>query len=81
MLIFIWERDYKSSSKLQFHKLYSIINKIYPKKEDLEAILFILGSAMTGKVTKLQKKLFLIGQGSAGKSTIMINTQKLLNVI
>jgi phage/plasmid-associated DNA primase len=43
--------------------------------EDLEAILFILGSAMTGKVTKLQKLLFLIGQGSAGKSTIMIITQ------
>ena len=70
------KRDYKTSSKLQFDKLYSIINKIYPKKEDLEAILFILGSAMTGKVTKLQKLLFLIGQGSAGKSTIMIITQK-----
>ena len=70
------KRDYKTSSKLQFDKLYSIINKIYPKKEDLEAVLFILGSAMTGKVTTLQKLLFLIGQGSAGKSTIMIITQK-----
>ena len=70
------KRDYKPSSKSQFDQLYSIINKIYPKKEDLEAILFILGSAMTGKVTKLQKLLFLIGQGSAGKSTIMIITQK-----
>ena len=70
------KRDYKPSSQFQFDKLYSIINKIYPKKEDLEAILFILGSAMTGKVTKLQKLLFLIGQGSAGKSTIMIITQK-----
>jgi phage/plasmid-associated DNA primase len=70
------KRDYKASSQFQFDKLYSIINKIYPKKEDLEAILFILGSAMTGKVTKLQKLLFLIGQGSAGKSTIMIITQK-----
>jgi hypothetical protein len=49
------KRDYKSSSKFQFDKLYSIVNKIFPKKEDLEAILFILGSAMTGKVTKLQK--------------------------
>ena len=70
------KRDYKTSSKLQFDKLYSIINKIYPKKEDLEAILFILGSAMTGKVTTLQKLLFLLGPGSAGKSTIMIITQK-----
>ena len=70
------KRDYKPSSQYQFNKLYSIINKIYPKKEDLEAILFILGSAMTGKATKLQKLLFLIGQGSAGKSTIMIITQK-----
>ena len=70
------KRDYKPSSQSQFDKLYSIINKIYPKKEDLEAILFILGSAMTGKATKLQKLLFLLGQGSAGKSTIMIITQK-----
>ena len=34
------KRDYKPSSQSQFNKLYSIINKIYPKKEDLEAILF-----------------------------------------
>ena len=68
--------DYKTSSQLQFDKLYSTINKIYPKKEDLQAVLFILGSAMTGKVTTLQKLLLLIGQGSAGKSTIMIITQK-----
>ena len=31
---------------------------------------------MTGKVTKLQKLLFLIGQGSAGKPTTMIISQK-----
>ena len=49
------KREYKPSSKPQFDKLYNIINKIYPKKEDLEAILFILGSAINGKVTKLQK--------------------------
>jgi len=69
-------RDYKPSTKKEFDKLYSIISKIYPKKEDLEAILFILGSAMTGKATKLQKLLFLIGIGSSGKSTIMTITQK-----
>jgi hypothetical protein len=34
------KRDYKTSSQFQFDKLYSIINKIYPRKEDLEAILF-----------------------------------------
>ncbi len=71
------KRDYKTSSQSQFNKLYSIINKIYPKKEDLEAILFILGSAITGKATNLQKLLFLLGRGSSGKSTIMNLTEVL----
>jgi len=70
------KRNYEPSTENQIDKLYSIIKKIYPKKEDLEAILYILGSAITGRATKLQKLLFLLGMGSSGKSTIMIITQK-----
>eukprot|EP01038_Epipyxis_sp_PR26KG_P017698 gene17698-24652_t len=70
------KRDYHESSKYQHEKLNKIIKKIYPNKEDLEAILYILGSALTGKATTLQKLLFLLGKGSSGKSTIMTITQK-----
>eukprot|EP01038_Epipyxis_sp_PR26KG_P017232 gene17232-23756_t len=70
------KRDYQESSKYQHEKLYKIIKKIYPNKEDLESILLVLGSAITGKATKMQKLLFLLGKGSSGKSTIMKLTQK-----
>jgi phage/plasmid-associated DNA primase len=69
-------RKYKKSSKEQRDKVYEHINKIYPIKEDLEAILYIFGSALTGKATKEQKILFLLGVGSNGKSIIMNITMK-----
>lgn len=69
------DRDYVKSTKALQKELLSHLIKIYPKNEDLQAILFILGSAMTGKATKEQKILFLVGLGSAGKSTIMKITQ------
>jgi hypothetical protein len=70
-------RDYKPSNKEQKEKIYNqVLNKIYPDKNDLNAILFILGSAITGKATKLQKILFLLGLGSSGKSTILQLTEK-----
>ena len=65
------KRDYVKSTKEQRDKLLIKIKKIYPKKEDLNAILYILGSAITGKAIKEQKILFLLGEGSAGKSKIM----------
>ena len=40
--------------------LQSRIRKIYHVKEDLESILYILGSAMTGKATKEQKNIIFI---------------------
>ena len=70
------KRDYIKSSKDQREKIRNILKKIYPKKEDLETILYILGSALTGKATKEQKILFLLGVGSNGKSTIMQITEK-----
>jgi phage/plasmid-associated DNA primase len=64
-------RDYVKSSETQRKNLISKLSKIYLKKEDLETILFILGSSLTGNATKTQKILFLLGIGSSGKSTIL----------
>jgi phage/plasmid-associated DNA primase len=72
-------RDYKPSSKEQQETILNRIKKIYPVKEDLESILYILGSAMTGKATKEQKILFLLGLGESGKSTILLLTQKAID--
>ena len=69
-------RKYTKSNKEQREKVYEHVRKIYPIKEDLEAILYIFGSALTGKATKEQKILFLLGVGSNGKSIIMNITMK-----
>lgn len=69
------DRMYVKSTKQQQDNLLYHLTQIYPKNEDLEAIMFILGSAMTGRAIKEQKILFLLGLGSAGKSTIMKITQ------
>ena len=55
-----------------------ILYKIYPKKEDCEAIKHVLGSALTGKATREQMILILLGRGSSGKSTILTILQKAL---
>jgi hypothetical protein len=72
-------RDYTASNKEQQDMILNRIRKIYPIKEDLESILYILGSAMTGKATKEQKILFLLGLGESGKSTILLLTQKAID--
>ncbi len=64
-------RDYIPSTEAQRTEFLRRIGKIYPVQEDLNAILFILGSALTGKATKEQKILFLLGTGSNGKSAIL----------
>jgi phage/plasmid-associated DNA primase len=69
-------RDYEPSTEKERKEFLRRIKKIYPKEEDLEAILFILGSALTGKATKEQKILFLLGSGSNGKSAILKILQK-----
>lgn len=65
------KRDYKKSSQKERDELLKRLYKIYPVKEDLITILFILGSGLTGRATKEQKILFLLGDGSNGKSVIM----------
>jgi phage/plasmid-associated DNA primase len=64
-------REYKKSKKAHREELKAKLKLIYPINEDFKTILYILGSAMTGKATKEQKILFLLGKGSAGKSSIM----------
>ena len=48
-----------------------IIIKTYPIFDDFECILFNLGAAITGESTREQETLFLLGDGSSGKSNIM----------
>ena len=64
-------RDYIKTTDKQKEEFMKRIKNIYPVKEDLDAILYILGSALTGKATKEQKILFLLGGGSNGKSTLL----------
>ena len=64
-------RDYEHSDENKIESLHKIMKQIYPNENDYNTMLFILGSAITGRATKLQKILFLLGDGSAGKSTIM----------
>jgi hypothetical protein len=68
-------RNYIKPSDEKVETVMNIFGKIYPKKEDLETILLILGSALTGNATINQKILFLLGLGSAGKSTILKITE------
>lgn len=70
------KRDYKKSTQIDREEIKKRLYKIYPKLEDLIAILFILGSGLTGKATKEQKILFLLGIGGNGKSVIMDLTMK-----
>lgn len=65
------KRVYKPSTQAQRNEFIRRIKKIYPKQEDMVAIFFILGSALTGKATKEQKILFLLGGGGNGKSAIL----------
>ncbi len=69
------KRDYQSSTKDDQKVMKNHISKIYPTKEDMECILFVLGSALSGTATKDQEIIFLLGQGSSGKSTILKITQ------
>ena len=41
---------------------------MYPKHEDLECILLVLGSCLSGKANIDQDTLFLLGKGSSEKS-------------
>jgi hypothetical protein len=64
-------RDYVASTKTDQETVLSHVRKIYPDQEDLNCITSILGSALSGKSTNDQDLLFLLGEGSSGKSFIL----------
>ena len=63
--------DYKPSTVENRNKIFKELSKIYPKEKILNVILTIIGSALTGLSTRDSYLLFLIGEASAGKSTIL----------
>ena len=69
------QRDYKPSTPAQQNKIKAMLFKTYPV-DDFKCIATILGSALTGECTKDQTLLFLLGQGSSGKSVVLLMTQK-----
>lgn len=69
-------RDYIKSNDLQRKKIMKHIKKIYPNKDDLNCILLILGSALSGKSNVDQDTLFLLGEGSSGKSFTLSLTKE-----
>lgn len=68
------KRDYEQSTTEQKNKIFKIISKTYPNKNDLDCILLNLGSAISGNSKSDQTTLFLLGDGSSGKSGIMLLT-------
>ena len=69
-------RNYEPSTKEQKEEILNIIHKTYSKKQDLDCILYNLGSAISGVSKKDQSTLFLLGNGSSGKSMIMTLTKE-----
>jgi phage/plasmid-associated DNA primase len=65
------KHDYTKPSEKNKKKLKEYISKIYPDEKVRKTILKILGSALTGMAIRDSYILFFIGEGSAGKSTIM----------
>ena len=64
-------RDYVKSSLKQQTKILKHVQKIYSKQDDLDNILLIIGSCLSGKAQVDQDTLFLLGMGSSGKSFTM----------
>lgn len=73
--------NYKQTTKEQqdwFINEY--IRKIYPNNDDLNCVLSIFGSALTGKSTKDQDIIFFLGEGSSGKTTLFDITRECLTI-
>jgi hypothetical protein len=68
---YVVDRDYEKSDKRSLRYIRSIIEKIMPDPNDMDILLMILASAMTGDSTKDQFSLFFLGEGSNGKSLLM----------
>ena len=69
------KRDYSPSTKEQQACILKHIQLIYPLASDMECVLMSLGSSLSGLSSKEQDTLFLLGQGSSGKSFILTLTE------
>ena len=65
------KRNYITSTKNEQKTVLKSISKIYNNNEDLKCVTFILESALSGKTTKDQEIIFLLGKGNSGKSTTL----------
>ena len=75
------DRDYKpSTAKQRTSLIQKYLKPIYPKQEDLDCIIGVFGSALTGKSTKEQDMMFLLGEGSSGKSTILLMLKEAITI-
>ena len=72
------KRCYKKSTEKQRSSVMKHIKKVYPDASDLECVLFYLGSALSWQSTKEQTALFLLGEGSTGKSFILSLTKSVM---
>jgi hypothetical protein len=64
-------RDYLKPNKDDIDMVMKDISKIYPRQDDRDYLLMTFGQAFSGVSTEEQSMLFLLGTGSAGKSTII----------
>jgi hypothetical protein len=67
-------RDYVQSASENRASVIKLIKKIYPDKKDLDCLIHIIGSSLSGLTLSDQEIVFLLGQGNSGKSTIMKTT-------
>jgi phage/plasmid-associated DNA primase len=67
--------EYVKPTPASIKAITNILRKTYSLQEDFECICKYLGAALTGRSTIDQHALFLLGQGSSGKSNIMAVTQ------
>jgi phage/plasmid-associated DNA primase len=65
------KRDYEPSTAPNRNIMMKEVRKIIPNKEDLDAVLMVFGSALTGDSCKEQTTMFILGNGNAGKSLFM----------
>lgn len=69
------KHDYVPSTQSQRNALLLHVKKIYPNNDDLECMLKELGWTLSGRSYVDQSTLFLLGDGSSGKSFILQLTQ------
>jgi len=65
------EYPYEKPEEKEKQKVLDIISKIYEVEEDRNAMIQVLGSSLTGRTNMDQYLLFLVGEGSSGKSTVL----------